>query len=471
MKKFLIIQLYRLGDNLQVTPLITGLREKHPESYIAILTENTFESVFRKNNDLDEIFLFHRSRYEQQGFRDFNVSQIKVDEVVNSLKAKNFDLIINRTSNDEGAILAFLIRAKETIGFQYNNEKNHFISDKWTTVLSHAVKNRKVNPFNLVDYNIYIGNAIPRERSLKIFNNKEDAYNLKIPGLTNKDNLIAMLPGSSKKMKRWHENNFTQLSEMILKSSESKILFLGSPEDKSIVKKIIRSIDPTLQRRVFDLTEHVTLELLPSILSICNLLITNDSGPMHYAAAVGCPMIALFFASYYHYEVAPYCSHSYIIHANVDCFPCKDPSECKVKFACKTIIKAKHIFALYNYIANNNSNSFNIDKEIMIYTSGIRDKQDDIVYYPLIKKDISFDEFSRIVYGPFLKYILLNESIKYETIVQHIVNHYFFQKIFDYNEINFNFLRDLFENDPSHYENSRIFIKEMVNKIKGLLNT
>ena len=378
-------------------------------------------------------------------------------------------MIINRTSNDEGALLAFLIKPERTTGFQYNNEKNYFISDKWTTVLSHAVKNRKLNPFNLVDYNIYIGNATPRERRLKIFNNKEDAYHLKELGLTNKDNLVAMLPGASKKLKRWHENNFTQLSEMILKSSDSKILFLGSTEDKSIVKKITGPIDPALQNRVFDLTEHVTLELLPSILSACNLLITNDSGPMHYAAAVGCPIIALFFASYYCYEVAPYCSDSYIVHANIDCFPCNDPSKCKTNYACKTIIKAKHVFALYNHVVNRSPISTNIYKEIMIHTSGIRDKQDDIVYYPLIRRDISFDDFSRIIYGPFLKYMLLNESIKYERIVENIVNHYYFQKIFDYNEINFNFLRDLFENDPSYYENSRGFIKEMVNKIKNLL--
>ena len=126
-----------------------------------------------------------------------------------------------------------------------------------------------------------------------------------------------------------------------------------------------------------------------------NILITNDTGPMHIAAFTGTKVISINMGKEICETTGPYGDGNLSLQPKIDCYPCKDPALCS-KQICKEEIKPHHVHALVNYLCKNDHPELlaNLTDDIDISVSGF-DQYGTIDFLPLFKVDLEVRTFYR----------------------------------------------------------------------------
>ncbi len=140
--------------------------------------------------------------------------------------------------------------------------------------------------------------------------------------------------------KRWFADRYAALADLLIQRLDAQILIFGSREEKRLADEI-REL---MRYRPVVLAGATDLPSLMALISSCNLLITNDSGPMHLAAALGTPQIALF-GSTDEIATGPYSAKAQIVHKHVECSPCL-LRECPLDLRCFERIKVDEVYEL-----------------------------------------------------------------------------------------------------------------------------
>ena len=345
--KILVIALHKLGDNLQVTPVFRALKASYPGARVSVLTEPKFRFAFDNNPFIDSVCLFDRTRYHKQAITSLEQGRCEQCPALAFLNAEGFDLIVNRQSSVEGAIIATLIGAREHRGVFMQPDNRVALPDPWTRLLFSACSNRYVNPFNFVDYGINVAGNGVGERRLELYADLAPGRAfLEKRGLS-QGTFIALQPGSTSPMRRWPAAHFASLARRLLSAlPDSRGLILGAPSEAPLAREITSALPELSGKRLLDLSNNLPLALLPGVLSRCSLLVTNDTGPMHVAAAVGCPVIALYFGESFVHETGPYGPNHHVIHAGLDCLPCTFNKPCQRGYACQQGIPAEAVAEL-----------------------------------------------------------------------------------------------------------------------------
>jgi heptosyltransferase-2 len=105
-----------------------------------------------------------------------------------------------------------------------------------------------------------------------------------------KSPLIGINPGGDRENRRWHRDRFAAVAEKIVERFNARIILLGGPMDKNIAS----NIESRIKYDISNLSGEIPLDELPYVISRLDMLVTNDSGPMHIAAATRTPLVALF---------------------------------------------------------------------------------------------------------------------------------------------------------------------------------
>jgi len=203
----------------------------------------------------------------------------------------HFDTVVVFHATDRIIWLtAYLTGASKLIGSIRHSKGTHFM-------ITHPVE----IPKNM--HAIYARHLLIRElgvksnfKEIELFiadNEKKFAHDfLKEKGINHNSFLIGFQPGAAKSYKRWSGKNFVKLGEMISKTrGDIRIIITGSKEEKELAQRIADEING------ISLAGKLTLRESSAVIERCNLFITNDTGPMHIAVAMGTPTIALFSAT------------------------------------------------------------------------------------------------------------------------------------------------------------------------------
>jgi heptosyltransferase-2 len=157
---------------------------------------------------------------------------------------------------------------------------------------------------------------------------------------------IAIAPGSVWGTKRWLPDRFARLAvELLAKVPGGKIVLTGSPDEAALCEAIERKIGD--RSRVENLAGKMALKELPEFFSRVDLVVTNDSSPAHYAAAVDVPTVEIFGATIPAFGFGPLASRAAVVEAGrLDCRPCSDhgPQVCpESHFNCMKNISVQHV--------------------------------------------------------------------------------------------------------------------------------
>jgi ADP-heptose:LPS heptosyltransferase len=313
MPEAIFLQFGRLGDCVQSTVLIATWRARHSEDKIIVLTSPAFAPVFYENPDIDELMLCDPPG--DNGKTDETRLDAKTNRdppLIQSLKQRKFRSVVNLTHDLFGRRLAAELQCEILLGFAADAEGKPVADDPWSLYLLSFLGFRQLNLLNLVDlYAQLSGGAAVRNTPHFVIDDKcrcEIAQWLH--ELQPAECFVGFQPGANKPERRWPAENFVQLGRELVSHYNVQILVFGSRDEELPAKNIADQIP---NARCF--AGKTSVSQLAALLEKCKVLVTNDTGTMHLAAAVGASIVALFESSAYFRETGPYGSGHWIIQS------------------------------------------------------------------------------------------------------------------------------------------------------------
>ena len=298
-----------VGDTVLSYPAVQQLKTLFPKSHLAILIPNYLVDLWKTFPYVDEIIPFQKKEGIGSIWEDLSLSQ--------SLKERNFDLAVILPRSFRSAFHIFLARIPIRIGYQ---------SEGRSLFLTHGIRRTKeMLQGHRVYYYRKLIEPLGKTEGLpspKIFLREEDRRwadgVLKGLGILEGKLLIGMNPGATYGLaKCWYPDRFGKLGKRLAEKWEAKILLFGKEEERPIVGEILQYLGPD----GIDLTGKTGLLQLAALLERCTLLVTNDTGTMHMAAAVGIPVTALF-GSTPPLATGPWGEGHVVVRRDVPCSPC-----------------------------------------------------------------------------------------------------------------------------------------------------
>ena len=275
--KICVIKYCCIGDVLITTPLISELREHFPFATIDYCVGDWSESVLRNNPNLNNIYVVENTPRKL-------------------LRKEKYDLVIILDIGFKAIWNGFLLKPKVLAGIDYKS-RGFLLDYKFTRTLHDCVHERDVYLGLLESMGFHV-----KTKNMELFlTEKEISWGAEL-FIQNKwpaKKTIAIFagggnnPGTIMSVKQWGTSKYATLVQQLVKQGYS-ILLLGGKTDIDINKQLLTLISEIeIKNDVKDLSGMYSLGEIASILKNCRLLITNDSGPLHIAAAVGTPTISI----------------------------------------------------------------------------------------------------------------------------------------------------------------------------------
>jgi len=323
MKKFLIINPFGIGDVLFTTPVIKALKQQYPESFIGYWSNLRVAPILENNPQINKVFALSRGDlkkiYQESFFKGLG-SALKL---IWEIKKEHFDICLDFSLDHRYSLLAKIIGVRKRIGFNYKG-RGRFLTERVDLdsyrdkhVVEYYLELLKFLNIPVDDKNLFL--TVSSQAELKAKNI------LSAAGIEEADCLIGIVPGAGgswgtdASIKHWPALKFAQLASKLMDKLGAKVLILGDETERKIATVIVHA----MANKPTDLVGKTGLEILPAIIKNCNLLITNDGGPMHLAVALGTKSVSVFGpVSEVVYGPYPATSEHLVVKTDIACSPC-----------------------------------------------------------------------------------------------------------------------------------------------------
>lgn len=349
-KKILVIQTGGIGDSIMSIPSLRALRENFDEALITLVVLPRSKDIFDGCPYVNEVKIFDLDRFKSNKFI-LKVSDIlQLIKWIRSARQEKYDISVNlfKIGSFIGAIrmslLLILIGPEMSIGRRSNGLGFYF--DIKTDECLHEVD----TALRIVEE---LGCEI-KSRKPELWLSKEDLDSadsiINTLGVEKDEKFITINPGSARQAARWLPERFAEVSDRIGYQYRAKIIIIGSKDEIPLAHEVAELMDtkPIIASGMTDLKQ------LAGILSRASFFITNDSGPMHIAAALGVPLIVIFGAS--DYRVAyprGEEKRNIVLYPCISCYPC-DKHVCDTIECQKEITVDRVLNAVDELVINNN---------------------------------------------------------------------------------------------------------------------
>jgi len=287
-RNILIIKPSSLGDIVQALPALSALRRNFPEAKISWLVRNEFAPLLRGHPHLDKVILFDRRLLGKAwvSLRAFAA----LLSFVRNLQRSKFDLVIDLQGLFRTAFLGRLSGCRKRFGMADARELAHIF-------YTHKISPDAGSP-HVVDYYLKIVKAashpsslVPHPLSFIVPEDSAAADSVRRLLTVNDVNRYAVfVPGSAHKDKRWPAEYFAALVDKISQHFDLSVVAVGTASEKNIVEQI----KGLTRVSVVNLAGVTSISELTALLRAARLVVSNDTGPGHIAAALGVPMVMIF---------------------------------------------------------------------------------------------------------------------------------------------------------------------------------
>ncbi|MCL0042440.1 lipopolysaccharide heptosyltransferase II [Thermodesulfovibrionales bacterium] len=304
--KILIRGVNWIGDAVMTTPAITAIRKMHPESEISLLIKPFVSPIFEKDPSIDEIILYE-DRYRGILGRLMLVAR---------LKEKKFSRAILFQNAFNAALIPFLAGIPERTG--YNRYKRGLLLTKPVQFSSDDRRSHHINYYlNLLGISLEAGLAQPW-----IYLSVEERVSARSMLSKLKRPILGINHGATYgSAKRWFPGRFAAVADRFMADTQGSVVIFGSKNETDMAEEIEKAIKRDRTSHLLNLAGKTSLRGLSSLISECDLFVTNDSGPMHIAYAVGTPTVAIF-GSTDPEQTGPVGIRNKVLRADIACSPC-----------------------------------------------------------------------------------------------------------------------------------------------------
>ena len=309
----LIVKLSAIGDVIHTLPSLAALRKLYPEAHITWVVEEAAAGLVNNHPLLDAVLISRRKSWiKYLGKGEFSRPLREMRAFLRELRKRPYDLVIDFHGLLKSALIVLLSGGKRKLGYDSMQELSGlFYNEKIPEDMNkHAVD-------RYLDFPRHLGAKIAKAQFILPSDN---AAQTRIQSLLEKYHLenkkfIAVNPVAYWETKLWNDEKFAGLADLIKTKLNMEVVFTGSE------KRSIEKITTRMQEKAVNLAGETTLPELAYLYQKALLLVTTDSGPMHLAAAVGTPVVALFGPTDPQ-RTGPYGDGHVIIRADLPCSPC-----------------------------------------------------------------------------------------------------------------------------------------------------
>ncbi len=344
--KILIIKPSSLGDIFHSFAAIPLLQKAFPNATFDWFVRPEFkDAIAYCPVKINRIIDFPRTKLSK--IKTFSKTFIQVR---NDLRREKYDLIIDFQGLMRSAIFTSLSRSAETVGFA--NPKESLA----TLAYTHKV-NIPENCVHAVDRYIALSEAVTGLKASKqipglpqVDRFKESLERiLKKYNISHDDKLMGIVPGARWESKCWPPDFFAETAGKFLKKHpDYKILIIGSPDDRNAAGEIIAKAS---NENIISIAGDTCIGEMVEAIRRCHFLISNDSGPIHIAAALHKTVFALFGPTD-PAKTGPYGDFHYIFQQDMDCIKCLKRT-CPINsYSCHDLDISGLLSKLNNYLKN-----------------------------------------------------------------------------------------------------------------------
>ncbi len=318
-----------IGDLVMATPILSDLRKAYPDARITAMCRSPICELLKEDPEIDELFCFSKtSSFGRRAERR---------NIIEKLRKGNYDLGILLTHSFSSAWWFWLGKVQYRLGYECNGRRllltdslefPQNIQNQHLVVTYKSLLQPLGIPFSETPPRLYLS---PKEMN-------DARILLRQQGIPDGAPIVGINPGATYgSAKCWLPERFREVTERLLRDKDIYIVYFGDVATAPLVKEICAGLPP----RVINLAGLTSLRELSSLISHCDVLLTNDSGPMHIADAIGTPIVALF-GSTSEVVTGPYRSGT-LIHKHVECSPCYQRT-CPIDFRCMKRIESDEVY-------------------------------------------------------------------------------------------------------------------------------
>ncbi|MBH0193631.1 MAG: lipopolysaccharide heptosyltransferase II [Nitrospira sp.] len=325
-----------IGDAVMCEPALRGLRSLFPQAELTLLAKGTVAELFVGHPALNRVFV-----YDDKGTHAGLTGKWTL---AGTLRQHRFDLAVLFQNAFEAAFIAWLAGIPRRYGY-LTDGRAVFLTDPVAVPDSHSLTHQVEYYWNVLTP---LGlSGAPPSPQLIVSSEEERKMDERLAssGVAHSDFVIGINPGSTYgSAKRWLPDRFAEVAQRLAANISEKertptaVVILGAKGEESLGMDIAARI----QGKSVVLSGTTTIRELMAVTKRCRLLITNDTGPMHIAAACGVPVVAVFGPTDWR-TTAPYGQEQAIVREPVDCAPCL-LRECPIDHRCMTRVPVDRVY-------------------------------------------------------------------------------------------------------------------------------
>ncbi len=294
--KILIIKPSSLGDIIHSLPFLNSIRRCFPEASIHWIVSKEYEELLKDHPMIQRIWMIDKASWKKvtRFFKTLKEILLLTEE----LRKERFDLVVDLQGLLRSGVIAFLTRSSLRIGFDEAREGSRFL-------YTERVKGGKDE------------HAVFRYLRIAEFlgcDTETIEFPLPDDGIRPFDfDYAVIVPSARWKTKVWSPERFGELASLL----DIRSVVVGSSSDISLAEEVVRYS----RGRAISLAGRTGIRELISLIRHAKFMISNDSGPLHIASALGIPVFAIFGPTSPR-RTGPFGNKSVIIRADIECSPC-----------------------------------------------------------------------------------------------------------------------------------------------------
>ena len=322
-----------VGDAVMSLPALEALRARFPRAEIVLASKPWVSEIYWHHPAVNRLIIY-KPNSEHRGPRGFW-------RFAQELKAERFDAVILFQNAFHAAWMAWLARIPVRIGYARDG-RSLLLDEAVEPPLPAAYGHQAFYYLQLLFRAGVIDKPQP-VREIRLYLTDPElrwaAKKLDSLGLNGPRFLIGLNPGAAfGPSKRWLPERFAALADRLMGALNADVLIFGSSGERRLAEEMARAMEhtPTV------LAGETSLRQLLVLMAQCRLIVTNDSGPMHLAAALGVPLVAIF-GSTDERATGPVGTRIQIVSRRVECSPC-GLRQCPIDFRCMRGISVEEVF-------------------------------------------------------------------------------------------------------------------------------
>lgn len=277
-EKILALQFKYFGDAVLLTPALRALREHFPQAEIHLLVPAEMTPLFQQLPWITRVWALPRRRGR--------ASLRETWPLISAMRRERFDRSVDFASNDRGALLSWIIGAKNRLGW---NERGGFFGRK-LCYTQRVIPEKPLPHESTRLVQLLSGWQVPPPRTLEAEIRADDSLAAAAKKILSAENTIVCHVASSQPKKEWPLAHWAKLHELATAAGQRLVFTTARGEREAALMTELKKLAPNVEI----LSPILELPLFLAVLARAKVFISGDTGPLHFAAGLGVPTISLF---------------------------------------------------------------------------------------------------------------------------------------------------------------------------------